>query len=80
MLSLLRLKRINVMYFRLVSVFVFSFLFLGSGARAQTLTPDIRYVENGHKRHVLDIYTAQAPAGKSLPVMFWIHGGGWQDG
>jgi acetyl esterase/lipase len=68
------------MYFRLVSVFVFSFLFLGSGARAQTLTPDIRYVENGHKRHVLDIYTAQAPAGKSLPVMFWIHGGGWQAG
>jgi acetyl esterase/lipase len=67
-------------YFRLVSVFVFSFLFLGSGARAQTLTPDIRYVENGHKRHVLDIYTAQAPAGKSLPVMFWIHGGGWQAG
>ena len=57
------------MYFRLVSVFVFSFLFLGSGARAQTLTPDIRYVENGHKRHVLDIYSPQDPAAKNLPVM-----------
>jgi arylformamidase len=37
-------------------------------------------VENGHKRHVLDIYTPQDQAEKSLPVMFWIHGGGWQTG
>ena len=68
------------MYFRLVSVFVFSFLFLGIGAWAQTLTPDIRYVENGHKRHVLDVYTPENRPGKGLPVMFWIHGGGWQAG
>src|SRR5262245_51633151 len=77
LLSLLRSKRINFMYFRLVSAFVFSFLFLSNGAPAQRLTPDIPYVENGHKRHVLDIYTSEDPAGKSLPVMFWIHGGGW---
>jgi acetyl esterase/lipase len=68
------------MYFRLVSAFVFPFLFLNSGATAQRLTPDIPYVENGHKRHVLDIYTPEDPAGKSSPVMFWIHGGGWQAG
>ena len=68
------------MYFRLVSAFVFPFLFLSNGAAAQRLTPDIPYVENGHKRHVLDIYTPEDPAGKSLPVMFWIHGGGWQAG
>lgn len=36
------------------------------------------YVEKGHARHVLDIYT---PAdAKNLPVVFWIHGGGWQTG
>jgi acetyl esterase/lipase len=36
------------------------------------------YVEKGHARHVLDIYT---PANATnLPVVFWIHGGGWQTG
>ena len=37
-------------------------------------------MENGHKRHVLDIYTPQDEAEKSLPVMFWIQRGGWQTG
>ena len=39
---------------------------------------EYRYVEDGHARHVLDVY---APANaKDLPVVFWIHGGGWQSG
>lgn len=39
---------------------------------------DLPYVPDGHVRHVLDIY---APDGaKDLPVVFWIHGGGWQTG
>ncbi len=65
---------------KLVSAFVLLFLFPCNGAIAQKLTSDIPYVENGHQRHVLDIYTPEEPAGKSLPVMFWIHGGGWQVG
>lgn len=68
------------MNFRLVSAFVLPFFFLSNGASAQKLTSDIPYVENGHKRHVLDIYTPQEPADRGLPVMFWIHGGGWQAG
>jgi arylformamidase len=45
---------------------------------AQNVKSNIPYVENGHARHVLDIY---APANaKNLPVVFWIHGGGWQQG
>jgi acetyl esterase/lipase len=45
---------------------------------AQEMKRSIPYVENGHARHVLDIYT---PANaKNLPVVFWIHGGGWQTG
>ena len=45
---------------------------------AQSVKSGIPYVENGHARHVLDIY---APANaKNLPVVFWIHGGGWQQG
>lgn len=47
-------------------------------AQAQNIRRDIRYVDDGHERHVLDIY-ASANA-KNLPVVFWIHGGGWQAG
>ena len=44
---------------------------------AQTIRTNVPY-STAHERHVLDIY---APAGaKDLPVMFWIHGGGWQAG
>lgn len=39
---------------------------------------NVPYVEKGNERQMLDIY---APEGaKNLPVMFWIHGGGWQTG
>ena len=51
-----------------------------SQVQAQT-TPtksDIPYVENGHERQVLDIYSP--PNASNLPVVFWIHGGGWQAG
>jgi len=68
------------MNFSIACAFVFPILFLSNTATAQKLTPDIPYVENGHKRHVLDVYTPQVPAGRSLPVIFWIHGGGWQAG
>lgn len=51
---------------------------LASSLQAQNIKRDIPYVENGHARHVLDIY---APANaKNLPVVFWIHGGGWTQG
>jgi len=47
-------------------------------ASAQEVTRNIPYVAAGHERHVLDVH---APAGaKNLPVVFWIHGGGWQTG
>ena len=72
--------RTNATNLRLVSAVVVPFLCLSNGATAQKVTSDIPYVENGHERHVLDIYTPEEPAGKSLPVMFWIHGGGWQMG
>ncbi len=56
------------------------FLHPGSTASAQKLTSDIPYVENGHQRQVLDIYTPEHASDQRLPVMFWIHGGGWQTG
>src|SRR5688572_2320434 len=39
---------------------------------------NIPYVENSHERQLLDIYAP--PNAKDLPVLFWIHGGGWQTG
>ncbi|QDV35297.1 alpha/beta hydrolase [Tautonia plasticadhaerens] len=48
------------------------------GATAREVTRDLPYVSPGHERQVLDVY---APEGaKDLPVVFWIHGGGWQVG
>ena len=48
-----------------------------AAANAQPVARDIPYGTT-HERQVLDVY---APAGaKNLPVVFWIHGGGWQSG
>lgn len=63
-----------------VTALVFTLLFICNTAMAQKMTSDIPYIENGHKRHVLDLYTPEMQAEKKLPVMFWIHGGGWQVG
>lgn len=49
-------------------------------AHAQQLKADIPYVANGRERQLLDVYTPDAAVDKNLPVMFWIHGGGWQGG
>ena len=57
---------------------LFASLLFAVSAMAQEMKRSIPYVENGHARHVLDIYS---PANaKNLPVVFWIHGGGWQTG
>jgi acetyl esterase/lipase len=46
-------------------------------AHAQRVTRDIPYA-TAHERQVLDVH---APGGATnLPVIFWIHGGGWQTG
>jgi acetyl esterase/lipase len=53
-------------------------LFLArTGAAEPVVTRNLAY-GTAHERQVLDIH---APAGaKQLPVVFWIHGGGWQAG
>jgi acetyl esterase/lipase len=47
-------------------------------ARAQEVKRDIPYAEAAHERQVLDVYSPKGA--KNLPVVFWIHGGGWQGG
>jgi acetyl esterase/lipase len=47
-------------------------------ANAQETRKNIPYADPAHERQVLDVY---APAhAKKLPVVVWIHGGGWQTG
>jgi acetyl esterase/lipase len=40
---------------------------------------DLIYVEGGHERHKLDLYLPEK-AGGPLPLIIWVHGGGWQNG
>jgi acetyl esterase/lipase len=49
-----------------------------SEARAQDVQRNIPYANPAHERQVLDVYSP--PNAKNLPVVFWIHGGGWQTG
>src|SRR5262245_33161488 len=51
---------------------------LGSRAEAQDVKRDIPYAEPAHARQVLDVYSPRDA--KNSPVVFWIHGGGWQTG
>jgi acetyl esterase/lipase len=45
---------------------------------AQEVRRDIPYAAPAQERQVLDVYSP--PGAKGRPVVFWIHGGGWQTG
>ncbi len=49
-----------------------------TSAHAQNVKRDIPYVNNADKLQTLDVYSS--PKAKNQPVVFWIHGGGWQTG
>ena len=49
-----------------------------TSAQAQNVKRDIPYTKNAEKLQVLDVYSPSNA--KNLPVVFWIHGGGWQAG
>lgn len=40
---------------------------------------DLQYVENGHERNRMDLYLPEVST-SPLPVIVWVHGGGWQNG
>jgi len=64
------MKRLR--YFLLFAVMLLSQL------QAQEVKRNLPYGREGHERQVLDIYAPRDA--KNLPVVFWIHGGGWQQG
>ncbi|SIO36322.1 Acetyl esterase/lipase [Singulisphaera sp. GP187] len=49
-----------------------------SEAQAQDVKSNIAYADPAQERQVLDVYSPRNA--KGLPVVFWIHGGGWQTG
>ncbi len=59
-------------------VCLFAVFALLSETQAQDAERNIPYADPGHERQVLDIYSS--PGATGLPVVFWIHGGGWQTG
>jgi arylformamidase len=71
----IRKKRMNPM--NLAFPFFIAVAFL-SQTQAPEIKRNIPYAEPAHERQVLDVYSPQNA--KNLPVVFWIHGGGWQTG
>lgn len=65
----------HVVFFCLVLL-----LIAAKDALGQNLQRDIPYVTGGHPRQKLDVYTPEDQPTAKLPVIFWIHGGGWQVG
>ncbi len=53
-------------------------LVLASQLDAQVIRRDIKYADQADPHLTLDVYAP--PNAKNLPVVFWIHGGGWQVG
>lgn len=49
-----------------------------ASAQIPPTAANVSYAEPAHERQVLDVYSPKDA--KDLPVMFWIHGGGWQAG
>jgi arylformamidase len=54
------------------------YLCLLSVVQAQTVKSNIPYADPAHERQVLDVFSPKEA--KDQPVVFWIHGGGWQQG
>lgn len=51
---------------------------LGSPAQSTPVARDIPYAQPAHERQMLDVYAPDNA--RNLPVVFWIHGGGWTAG
>jgi arylformamidase len=61
---------------------LFSHLLVATAFLSEAPAPEVKrnipYAEPAHERQVLDVYSPKGA--KNLPVVFWIHGGGWQAG
>ena len=62
------------------SLFIITALLPFASAQATRIIEkkDVVYAEPASPLHTLDVYAS--PSAKNAPVVFWIHGGGWQGG
>lgn len=62
------------------SLFIITALLPGASAQDTRVIvkKDVVYAEPASPLHTLDV--CASPSAKNAPVMFWIHGGGWQGG
>jgi len=51
-----------------------------SGPNSVKIVRDIPYVPGGDPAQKLDLYLPEQPSDKPLPLVIWIHGGGWEAG
>jgi len=63
---------------KILTPFVLACTLIALPGQAQQVLRDIPYAEPAQERQVLDLYAPRDA--KNLPVVFWIHGGGWQTG
>lgn len=61
-----------------IAAFLLALIASSTVALAQSAKIDIRYGDTTIERHVLDVYAPKDA--KKLPVVLWIHGGGWVTG
>ena len=55
-------------------------LSLAAPPKGVKLEQNLAYVPNGDPSQVLDLYLPEKPSDKPLPLIVWIHGGGWRGG
>lgn len=70
-----------------VLCFAFCFVTSLSFSQGRNLVPegvtiqnDIAYIQGGHERQKLDLYIPKESSETLLPLVVWIHGGGWAKG
>ena len=69
----------------LIGALLFSFALTASAQQSTRVSEGVRalrnipYVSGGHERNVLDLFVPEEADGP-LPLIIWIHGGGWQNG
>ena len=70
----------RVRLFLCASILSLTHLALGGPPKGVQLRQNIPYVPNGDPAQVLDIYSPENPSDRPLPLVVWIHGGGWHAG
>ena len=72
------MRRLSIfLFFSLVS----PALFAEEEVRKYTIRKDLNYGDSENQKHTLDLYLPKIRnLRKPLPVVIWIHGGGWRSG